>query len=410
MTLKFTVELAMLSFSFRAKTQNGKIIIDRINAETVEEAWLILERKGYTAIELLDNEITAIKLNDENSRLRLQFSAEKALAMQAQKSIVLKLVRKFFSFPYISILLILLSGFIYLYTTSFLDEYGLLFRTSAGDIRWELVYKFILLSKDFYVYLIILVVGYLLWFAKMVMPMVMYNQALEASAWCRWREVEHWMRRLQYWKNRFKIPFPEHELLFRLATAEAAQGRLDEALQRVAHLETDSSLIPGFYHCRLASLFLVTRNFRQALDYQRKAFEINPSSTNTISLAHTLAQRFGDYSAAQALLDDVNDKKLPLMEKLFACYVRGIIALETGHPNQACQYLEEVFSLGRNFGLPLMQGMLLEVSAYYALALVAIGKAEIAEKHFKRAYPMLITQGEAEFIARCDRARKIRHG
>jgi tetratricopeptide (TPR) repeat protein len=396
----------MFAFSFRAKTQNDKVIIDRINAESVEEAWSILEGQGYTAIELLDNEITAIKLDDENSPLRLQFSAEKALAMQAQKSIVLKLVRKFFSFPYISILLVLLSGFIYLYSNNFLDEYGLLFRTSEGDMRWELVYKFILLSKDFYVYLVILLAGYLLWFAKMVMPMVMYNQALEANAWCRWREVEYWMRRLQKWKDRFKISFPEHELLFRLATAEAGQGRLNEALQRVAHLETDSSLIPGFYYCRLASLFLVTRDFRQALDCQRKAFEINPSSTNTISLAHTLAQRFGDYSAAQALLDEVNDKKLPLMEKLFACYVRGIIALETGHPNQSCQYLEEVFSLGDNFGLPLMQGMLLEVSAYYALALVAMGKAEIAEKHFKRAYPMLIVQDETELLARCERARK----
>lgn len=399
----------MLSFSFRAKTKNGKVIIDRINAESVEEAWSILERQGYMAIELLDNEITAIKLNDENSRLRVQFSAEKALSMQAQKSIVLKLIKKFFSFPYISILLIWLSGFIYFYTTNFLDEYDLLFRTSEGDIRWELVYKFILLSKDFYVYLIIVVVGYLLWFTKQVLPMVMYNQALEASAWCRWREVEQWMRRLQRWKNSFKIPFPDHELLFRLATAEAGQGRLAEALHRVAHLETDSSLIPGFYHCRLASLFLVNRDFQQALDCQRKAFAINPSSTNTISLAHTLAQRFADYSTAQALLDELNDKKLSLMEKLFACYVRGIIALETGHPNQTCQYLQKVFSLGDNFGLPLMQGMLLEVHAYYALALVAMGKAEIAEKHFKLAYPMLITQGEAELIARCDKARKIKH-
>jgi tetratricopeptide (TPR) repeat protein len=397
----------MLSFSFRAKSQKGKVIIDRIDAQTVEEAWSILEGKGYTAIELLDNEITAIKLDDENSWLRLRFSAEKALAMQAEKSIVLKLIKKYFSFPYINILLMSLLALIYFYTDMLADENGLQFQTRKEGHHWEFIYQYTLVSKDFYLYLVILVIAHLLWFATMVMPMVMYNQALEANAWCRWRESERWMRLLHYWKKQFKIPFPEHELLFRLATAEAAQGRLDDALRRVAHLETDSSLAVGFYYSRLASLFLVTKNFQQALDCERKALEKNPSVANKIELALTLTQRFKDYSTAQAFLDEVKNKNLPQIEKLFAYYVRGIIALETGNPMQACEYLEDVFSLGHTIGTPTMQGMLLNVSAYYALALVAVGETKIAEKHFKRAYPMLVAQGETDLIARCDRARKI---
>jgi tetratricopeptide (TPR) repeat protein len=152
---------------------------------------------------------------------------------------------------------------------------------------------------------------------------------------------------------------------------------------------------------------LVTKNFQQALDCERKALEKNPSVANKIELALTLTQRFKDYSTAQAFLDEVKNKNLPQIEKLFAYYVRGIIALETGNPMQACEYLEDVFSLGHTIGTPTMQGMLLNVSAYYALALVAVGETKIAEKHFKRAYPMLVAQGETDLIARCDRARKI---
>lgn len=399
----------MLAFSFRAKPKHGKIITDRIHAETVDEAWSKLENQGYTQIELLDSEITAIKLDDVNSNPRLHLSAEKALAMQAQKSITLKIIKKFFSRSFLQVFLILISGYVYLYTQNFLDEYRLLFLTPEGNTRWELVAQFILHSRNFYLYLLIVIAGYLLWFAYTVMPMIMYNQALEASAWCRWREVEQWMHRLKRWKKLFKIPFPEHELYFRLATAEAGQGRLDDALKRVAHLETDSSLSPGFYYCRLASLFLVSKDFEQAANCQRKALTINPSTSHKIDLALTLAQRFKDYSAAQALLDEVNDEKLPQIEKLFSCFARGIIALETGHPTQACNYLDEFFALGRNYGIPTMQGMLLKTNAYYALALVAIGKAETAEKYFKLAYPMLIAHGETELIARCDRARKFEH-
>jgi tetratricopeptide (TPR) repeat protein len=299
-----------------------------------------------------------------------------------------------------------LLALIYFYTNQLAHENGLQFQTRKEGHHWEFIYQYTLVSIDFYLYLMILVVVHLLWFATMVMPMVMYNQALETNAWCQWRESERWMRLLQYWKKQFKIPFPEHELLFRLATAEAAQGRLDDALRRVAHLETDSSLAVGFYYSRLASLFLVTKNFQQALDCERKALEKNPSTANKIELALTLTQRFKDYSTAQALLDEDNDKKLPQIEKLFAYYVRGIITLETGNPKQACRYLEEVFSLGRTIGTPTMQGMLLNVSAYYALALVAVGNTRIAEKHFKRAYPMLIAQSETELLARCDRASK----
>jgi tetratricopeptide (TPR) repeat protein len=290
------------------------------------------------------------------------------------------------------------------------DENGLQFQTRKEGHHWEFIYQYTLVSKDFYLYIMILVVVHLLWFAKMVMPMVMFNQALEACAWCRWRELETWIRRIIVWKaktNKF-TGFPsEYNLQYFLAKAVAGQGRLDDALQNFSRFKNDPSLPPRTYYGLLASLFMMTKDYQKALNCQRKALEIDPLASSKIDLAFTLAQRFKDYPASQALLNEVDGKKLSTSEKVFFYYARSIIALETGNPKQACQYLEEVFSLGRNFGLPTMQGMLLEANAYYALALVAVGEAKTAEKHFKRAYPMLVAQGETELIARCDRARKI---
>lgn len=373
----------MLSFGFRAKTKDGKTITDRINAHTVTEAWSLLEQQGYQEIELLDDENSAIKLNNDASMRRLVFSAQEEQTLRQQPSIFSKTVWLFFRSRNVMIWLPLLIWLVY-------------------NIESDAERADIVLVID-------LLVVYLLWFVWANIPSVMYDRALHACAWCRWREAEQWMRRLQTWKARFKIPFPEHELLFRLATAEAGQGRLSEGLQRVACLKTDTSLAAGFYDSRLASLYLVSKDFQQAAQCQREAYQLNPSASTAIDLAITLARWLKDYSAAQVLMDEVDEHKIPEMVKIFAYYCRAIIALETEQPQQACQHLESFFVLERVYkGSPLLQGLFLDAHAHYALALVASGKADMAEKHFQIAQPMLIARDDTELMARCDKARKNR--
>lgn len=366
----------MLSFSFRARTLKGKLITDRIEAKTVDEAWSLLEQQGYKAIELLDEEISAIDLDNADSIRRLVFSAKEEQAMRAQKSLLVKIVWKFCRVGNVVIWLPLLIW--------------LLYAVLSGSSRADIV-----LPAD-------LLIVYLLWFVWANIPGIMYNQALEASVWCRWREVEQWMRRSQRWKDWFKTPFPEHEMLFRLATAEAGQGRLAEALRRVAPLETDSSLASGFYYMRLASVFFARKDFQQAEKCQRKAHSLNPSASNIIDLANTLIRHSGNLAEAQALLDEIDVNKLSPSGKAFFYYGRGVLALETQQPEQACQYLEEVFSLSRNMGLPLVQSLILDTRAYYGLALVAIGEPLLAKKHFEAARPLLVAQGDTELLARCN--------
>lgn len=122
---------------------------------------------------MLDNEVTAIKLDDINSNPRLQLSAEKALAMQMEKSMTLKIIKKFFSLPFLKVFYS--SHWIRLSLhTEFLDEYRLLFLTPVGNTRWELVAQLILRTRNFYLYLLIVIADYLHRLAKTVMPMIIY--------------------------------------------------------------------------------------------------------------------------------------------------------------------------------------------------------------------------------------------
>jgi hypothetical protein len=53
-----------------------------------------------------------------------------------------------------------------------------------------------------------------------------------------------------------------------------------------------------------------------------------------------------------------------------------------------------------------MQGLILDVRAYYALALVATGQVDAAASHFAASQPMLEAQRDTELLNRCDEARK----
>lgn len=368
----------MLSFNFRAKTQHGKTIADRITAKTLKEAWSLLEQQGYKDIKLLDNEISAIKLENDVSTLRLAVTAQQEQTSRRQKSIVMQIIGRFFFQQNVIIWLSLL----------FLLAYG-----------WGIN------SRDIIILAIDLLAVYVLWFVWANIPSYLYHQALEAYTWAKWHDVEKWMHALQRCRTWFKTPFPEHEMLFRLATADAGQGRLNDGLRRVAHLEHDTTLTLGFYHGRLASLFSVSKNYSQTAECQRKAFDLNPSDSTAIDLAFTLVRYLNDFPAAQTLIDNIDKERTPQIVKIYIRYCQAIIAVENRQAQKACQYLDDFFAWSIDYsGNPLSQGLRLEAHAYYALALARMGDYELAKKHFATALPMLVTWHDDELITRCKKA------
>jgi hypothetical protein len=369
-----------LSLGFSATAPDGSVVTDRIEAVSTEGAWSALEQRGYTHITLHDNEHSAIKLDDAASRRRLVFSAAEEQAMRRTAGPVRKVLNSFLNKNNVFIWLPLLAWLGY-------QSSAQGFPSRATTVPAALLATF------------------LIWFAWATVPGILYNLALEASAWHRWQEAERYMRIIAKWKSWFKIPFPDHEIRFRTATAEAGQGRLEDALAHVAPLEHDTSLAPGFYHARLSAVYFAAGNFAKVALCQHEARKRSPTPSSAIDLATTLARRLGNARAAQALLADVDVEKQPALVKAFVQYCKGVIAVGSGDAAGACDMLADCLALTRSFaGNPLMQGLVLDARAYYGLALAASGRGEEAAAHLKAARPMLVAREDTTLLAQCDAA------
>lgn len=363
----------MLSFNFRATSPQGDPVAKRVEAASVNAALTQLQQRGYTQIQLLDDENSAVKLGDAASSRRLQFSTREEEALRRRKSFAGRTLWSFSKNWWI---------------------WGPLLVWMA-IAAWRGGGAFPAMPAA-------LLLTFLIWFAWATVPSVFYDQALQASVWCRWREVERWMRWMARWKAWFKTPMPEHELLFRTATAMAGQGRLHEGLRHVAPLARDTRLAPGFYQMRLASLYFAAKDFDTVARLQDEARQLNPSPSSVIDLATTRARWLGDAKSAQQLLVDVDAKVLPPSAQAFFGYCQGVIALAQGRPEAAIQHLAESLESARAMaGIPLIQSLVLDARAHYGLALSALGRPDEAKPHLNAAYPLLKARDDVHLIARC---------
>jgi hypothetical protein len=257
--------VAVLLFSYRAVAPDGREVVDRVQAASAAAALATLRERGLRDIQLLDDENSAVQLRQREAARRLQISAKDEIAMRRQRSLS---ARVFW-----------------------------IFRRHAwtwGPLTAWLVYASWRDGGSLPAWPAALLCTFLLWFAWATLPMVLYQQALEASAWCRWSETERWMRWLARWKAWFRIPFPAHEIAFRTAAARAGQGHLDEALASVAPLALDTSLAPGFYAMRLASLFQAAREHQRAGAQQQEAHRLAPTTSTAIDLGVTRVRWLDD--------------------------------------------------------------------------------------------------------------------
>jgi tetratricopeptide (TPR) repeat protein len=365
-------------FAYRAIDREGKLVTERIASASVQAAWDELRRLGYSDIEMLDDEHSAIREGDEESMRRLVFTAHEESEMRRQRSVLGRI----------------------------------LWTLARNHLIWGplLVWLALALARTerpwhAAIWPLALLAAFLLWFAWANVPSVLYNQALEASAWCRWREVERWMNWLARWKRWFRIPFREDELLVRTAIAEAGQGRLEAALARVAPLE--KQMAPGFYQARLASIYWAARKYTRMALAQHEARRLNPSPSSNIDLATTLARWVGNPRAAAILLDEVDVAKVPPTARMFIAYARGVIAVNDGQPALALKWFSQLFELAHQHpGSPLMKGLLLDARAQFGLALAARGEREAARRHFEAAWPMLEARQDKDLMERCEAAMR----
>jgi tetratricopeptide (TPR) repeat protein len=366
------------AFAFKAVGSDGRTVTDRVQANSEQEALAELARLGYRNAQLLDMQTSAIKLDDARSSLRLNFTAKEEMELRRQRNLADRLAWLFAKNVTIWGPLV---GWLVL--TIWQDG------ASTRQALWPCLG----------------LIAFLLWFSWANVPGVLYNRALEASAWCRWSEVWRLMEWLARWKRWFNTPFPQHELLFRSATALAGLDRLGDALEMVAPLKQDASLRPGFFTMRCASIYAAARDYEGMAMCQREAHQVAPSPSNSVDLATTLARRLRNSAEAASLLDGVDVAQLAPLLQLFAYYARGVIAVNEGNPKAGLDWLQQSLEIAKtNVGTPLITSIILDARAFCALALAALGDRQAALAEYAAARPMLKARRDRELIARCEAA------
>jgi len=367
----------LLHFGFRATSADGRTVTDRIAAPNAAAALGALRERGFTAIQLLDDEQSAVQDADPGSRTRLQFTAAEEQALRRRRSLASRLLWTFNRNAVI---------------------WGPLLLWAIAA-RWHDPEHLPALP-------LALLTTFLLWFSWASVPTVMYQQALQASAWHRWAQVERWMRWLALWQRWFHVRMPLHELLVRRATALAGLGRLGEALELVAPLRTDPTLAATVSSpARFAPIYMAARNYLQAAQLQIQAHEQAPTVSTAIDLAFTRVRWLDDPAGAAALLAPIDAAPQPPLVRIFLASARGLVALAEGSSGLAILHFETALGEARaHAGTPLMQGMILDTRAHYGLALVAVGRRKEARAHFKAAMPLLKARGDHALIERCKAA------
>ena len=368
----------MYAFNFTAKDPQGGTVTDRVEASSIEDAYDKLEKQGYRDIRVIDSKETAVKLDNANSRLRLKMSAKHTLQLQKQSSLVVTLI--------------------------------MLYARNAGIwgpllAWWAIATAVRGMQSEAALLPTMLFAFHLIWFIWATIPVVLYHRVLEARNLLRWPEVERTLRFMARWKSWFKTPFRDHEIIFRLATAEAGQGRLEAALARAAVLKNDHTLAPGFYEARLSSVYFAAGKFQEVATTQQAARKLNPNVANTVDLAITLVRRLDNAKDAALLMAEIEDAKQSDLQRVFVLYCQGLIRLKTDQAYEALNLLTRALDLSKDFGSPSMKYLVVDIQAHLALAMCACQRHQEAIPHFSASRPFLEIWKDTDLLRLCDLAQ-----
>ncbi|MDF1743762.1 MAG: hypothetical protein P1V19_08700 [Gimesia sp.] len=212
-----------------------------------------------------------------------------------------------------------------------------------------------------------------------------YFQLLEDFTWGRWDEVLALIPKL-------RSHIPAIELSGRKASALAALGRLDEALEIMEPYANAPEIPAWMYFTRLAEIYEYAHEQEQALDYRSKAHSDAPdNSTVLLGYANTLLKQNKDPRLAQRLIQEAEQQPLSDMLEMILPFIKGLLELNRGEPRLAFH----LFIEGQNRIQPLLKSQSVARfysdigRAYAAIALAELGEKEQAAIQFELALPRL---------------------
>jgi hypothetical protein len=184
-------------------------------------------------------------------------------------------------------------------------------------------------------------------------------------------------------------PMMGFDLDIRLASVEAQEGRLAEALASLEPWRARLAEQRGLYECRLAAVALAGGDSEAFVRLMGEAAALaagDPART----LDHALAQaRFGDVQQAAALLDGIDTSLLPPHATGFEQWARGLVQLRQGHADGLATLGGAVADFLRRAEQPAVWLPLAFCACDHAVALNMAGQSARARRQVADIWPVL---------------------
>jgi len=226
-----------------------------------------------------------------------------------------------------------------------------------------------------------------------------YRRLLEASSWGRWQEVLALAPQLR------GTP-AEIDVAAREGVALAALGQVEEGLRRFGTQQTGRN--PRWmYLIRVAEIHEMARQYDQALEFHRLAYELNPTDpTVQLDMAMALLRHEVDLPRAQQLIHEVKQQHLSELLTTILPHAEGIAALNAGDHAAARKHFLAAEERLKTYeaAQPTIGSVLDSNRAYVAIALAGLGEISAAREQFERARPRLAALGSARLLSRVEHA------
>jgi tetratricopeptide (TPR) repeat protein len=232
------------------------------------------------------------------------------------------------------------------------------------------------------------------------LPKMLFDSLVSATQWAEWDKVFFYAGLLKKATKLINLDMLNHEIDMRVATALAGKGNLDEALKLTQQYEKDPNVPKWLHYARLASVFMVVKDYNKATECQLMAIELGPEGANTlIDYALGLARYHKDTIKAREVLEQISTKEMSELAAIFVSFCKGVILVEEQNYFEANFHLSVAMKkIAPYENLP---DLLAEIKAYWAISLAKMGERERATMLFQQAKPMLLANKEAELINRC---------
>ena len=224
-----------------------------------------------------------------------------------------------------------------------------------------------------------------------------------ARTWRRWNEVVRCLDKLPAAQRATKSGIGDFEMARYRALALAGKGRLDEALASYRAAAEKANPPPWLIHSFEAGLYIVAKQYDQALAYYRLALDkAVDKSIVCLDLGMYLVQRYNCPDEAKKLLAQAEACQLSELALVHVPYLRGAIAFRERDYAAMDQNMREAlagFEKRAAVRFYIFEASLLTCKGYLAVSGAALGRKDEARRYFAQAKDYLALIGLDDLVA-----------